>query len=149
MLIYRFITEGTIEEKIIEKAESKLYLDALVIQQGRFVEKQKGVNKEDLMKMITFGADHIFESNTDVEDLTEKDIDQILQLGEKKTEQISENLKNNKMSLASFAVAENENSSLYTYKGFLFIFFFFYFFFFIFLFLFLSILFLFLFLFIF
>jgi SWI/SNF-related matrix-associated actin-dependent regulator of chromatin subfamily A member 5 len=31
--VYRFISEGTVEEKIIEKAEIKLRLDALVIQQ--------------------------------------------------------------------------------------------------------------------
>ncbi len=32
--IFRFITEGTVEERIVEKAEMKLRLDALVIQQG-------------------------------------------------------------------------------------------------------------------
>eukprot|EP01091_Cochliopodium_minus_P017448 TRINITY_DN683_c0_g3_i1.p1 TRINITY_DN683_c0_g3~~TRINITY_DN683_c0_g3_i1.p1 ORF type:complete len:1046 (-),score=408.02 TRINITY_DN683_c0_g3_i1:2-3139(-) len=117
VLIYRFITEGTIEEKIIEKAESKLYLDALVIQQGRFVEKQKGVNKEDLMKMITFGADHIFESGKDVEDLSEKDIDEILMIGEKKTEEISQKYKTNKMNLANFSMGEGEGTNFYTYGG--------------------------------
>ena len=33
--VYRFITEKTVEEKIIERAEKKLLLDAVVIQQGR------------------------------------------------------------------------------------------------------------------
>lgn len=32
--VFRFITENTIEEKIVERAEVKLRLDKLVIQQG-------------------------------------------------------------------------------------------------------------------
>jgi SWI/SNF-related matrix-associated actin-dependent regulator of chromatin subfamily A member 5 len=43
--VYRFVTENTIEEKVIERAERKLYLDARVIQQGRLVDKAKGVDK--------------------------------------------------------------------------------------------------------
>ena len=35
--VFRFITEGTVEERIVEKAELKLRLDALVIQQVRDV----------------------------------------------------------------------------------------------------------------
>ena len=31
--VFRFVTENTVEEKIIERAERKLYLDAVVIQQ--------------------------------------------------------------------------------------------------------------------
>jgi SWI/SNF-related matrix-associated actin-dependent regulator of chromatin subfamily A member 5 len=41
--VYRLVTEGTIEEKIVERAETKLHLDALVIQQGRLVDQQKGI----------------------------------------------------------------------------------------------------------
>ena len=33
--VFRFISEGTVEEKIIERADRKLFLDAAVIQQGR------------------------------------------------------------------------------------------------------------------
>lgn len=32
--VFRFITENTIEERIVEKAEMKLRLDNIVIQQG-------------------------------------------------------------------------------------------------------------------
>ena len=32
--VFRFITKNSVEEKIIERAERKLYLDAVVIQQG-------------------------------------------------------------------------------------------------------------------
>ena len=37
--VFRFITEGTVEEKIIERADRKLFLDAAVIQQGRLAEQ--------------------------------------------------------------------------------------------------------------
>ena len=34
--VYRFVTDSTVEERIIERAEMKLRLDNLVIQQGMF-----------------------------------------------------------------------------------------------------------------
>lgn len=37
--VFRFISEGTVEEKIIERADKKLFLDAAVIQQGRLAEQ--------------------------------------------------------------------------------------------------------------
>jgi len=43
--VFRFITEGTVEEKIVERADRKLFLDAAVIQQvGR---EEKRERKED------------------------------------------------------------------------------------------------------
>ena len=32
--VFRFITENTVEDRIVERAEMKLRLDAIVIQQG-------------------------------------------------------------------------------------------------------------------
>ena len=37
--VFRFVSEGTVEEKIIERADKKLFLDAAVIQQGRLAEQ--------------------------------------------------------------------------------------------------------------
>ena len=37
--VYRFITDGTMEEKIYQRALKKLYLDAMVVQQGRLQSK--------------------------------------------------------------------------------------------------------------
>ncbi|KAL0348716.1 UNVERIFIED_CONTAM: putative chromatin-remodeling complex ATPase chain [Sesamum angustifolium] len=54
--VFRFCTEYTIEEKVIERAYKKLALDALVIQQGRLAE-QKTVNKDELLQMVRFGAE--------------------------------------------------------------------------------------------
>ena len=35
--MFRFITENTVEERIVERAEMKLRLDNIVIQQGRLL----------------------------------------------------------------------------------------------------------------
>ena len=43
--MFRFVTEGTIEEKIIERADRKLFLDAAVIQQGRLAEQNSSLEK--------------------------------------------------------------------------------------------------------
>lgn len=43
--VFRFITEGTVEEKIVERADRKLFLDAAVIQQGRLAEKNASLDK--------------------------------------------------------------------------------------------------------
>ena len=51
--------QNSIEEKIVERAEKKLYLDAVVIQQGRLVAENKAASKEELMGMIRFGADAV------------------------------------------------------------------------------------------
>ena len=47
------------EEKIIERADRKLFLDAAVIQQGRLAEQHSAMEKGELMKMVRFGADQI------------------------------------------------------------------------------------------
>jgi SWI/SNF-related matrix-associated actin-dependent regulator of chromatin subfamily A member 5 len=81
--VFRFVTEGTVEEKIIERADRKLFLDAAVIQQGRLAEQNTNLNKSELMSMVKFGADEIFKGKGS--QLTDKDIDTILADGEART----------------------------------------------------------------
>ena len=59
--VFRFCTDNSVEEKVIEKAYKKLALDALVIQQGRLQENQKNLNKDELLSMVRYGADKIFD----------------------------------------------------------------------------------------
>lgn len=40
--VFRFITEGSVEERMLERAAQKLRLDQLVIQQGRAQQAAKG-----------------------------------------------------------------------------------------------------------
>ena len=39
--VFRIVTEHTVEEKIVERAQQKLKLDAMVVQQARLNEKDK------------------------------------------------------------------------------------------------------------
>jgi len=80
--IFRFITENTIEERIIERAEMKLRLDRVVIQQGRLVEGQTKLQKDEVLNMIRHGADKVFASKEST--VTGEDIDEILERGAKK-----------------------------------------------------------------
>ncbi|KAL8128856.1 hypothetical protein V2J09_018011 [Rumex salicifolius] len=88
--VFRFCTEYTIEEKVIERAYKKLALDALVIQQGRLAE-QKAVNKDELLQMVRFGAEMVFSSGDST--ITDEDIDRIIAKGEEATAELDAKMK--------------------------------------------------------
>lgn len=87
--IYRLVTQGTIEEKIVERAQKKLKLDAMVVQQGRLQDKDK-MSRDELLEAIRFGADVIFRSKDS--NITDEDIDLILERGRKRTAELTEKL---------------------------------------------------------
>ncbi|OQS00271.1 chromatin-remodeling complex ATPase chain [Thraustotheca clavata] len=89
--VYRFVTSNSVEEKIIERAQQKLKLDAMVVQQGRLQEKQKNLTKSDMLDMIRFGADEVFRASDD-QQITDDDIDAILANGEARTEEMNRKL---------------------------------------------------------
>jgi SWI/SNF-related matrix-associated actin-dependent regulator of chromatin subfamily A member 5 len=89
--VFRLVTEDSIEEKIVERAEKKLFLDAAIIQQGRLANADKTLGKGDLMAIVRFGADQIFSSKGMM--TTDDDIDVILARGEEKTKAASDKLK--------------------------------------------------------
>ncbi|KAM5535248.1 hypothetical protein V8D89_011054 [Ganoderma adspersum] len=84
--VFRFITEGSVEERMLERAAQKLRLDQLVIQQGR-TQATKAANKEELLEMIAHGAEHIVNSTEDL--MIHDDIDEIIQRGEERTHELS------------------------------------------------------------
>lgn len=103
VFVYRLITENTIEEKIIERAEIKLRLDAMVIQQGRGAPKAGAgaaggaagkasgtMSSDEMSAMIRFGADRIFKQTGST--ITNEDIDNILQTAEARTQEIQSKL---------------------------------------------------------
>ena len=55
------MTEDSIEQKVVERAQQKLKLDAMVVQQGRLKEKDK-LSRDELLDAVRFGADKIFRS---------------------------------------------------------------------------------------
>lgn len=116
--VFRFVTEGSVEEKIIERADRKLFLDAAVIQQGRLAEKHSQLSKGELLTMVRFGADAIMASKDGT--LTDEDINVLLARGEEKTQATSSNLATEmKHNLANFSIAleENQEINLFTFEG--------------------------------
>ena len=63
----------------------------LLICTGRLVDPNMKVGKDEMLNMIRHGADEVF-ANKDAE-ITDEDIDHILQRGEKKTKEMEEKMK--------------------------------------------------------
>lgn len=114
--VFRLVTENTVEERIIERAEMKLRLDTVVIQQGRLSEASGNkLAKEEMLGMIRHGADHIFASKDS--EITEEDIDAILERGQKKTAQMKEKMeKLGESSLRNFTL-DTGDYSVYQFQG--------------------------------
>lgn len=100
--VFRLVTDETVEVKVVERAQQKLKLDAMVVQQGRLQEKDKKMSKQDLIDTLRFGADKIFRSKEST--ITDADIELILEEGRKRTEEMNE-----KMQLA-------EKGNMYDFK---------------------------------
>jgi len=102
--VFRFVTEKSVEEKVVERADKKLFLDAAVIQQGRLAANQ-ALSSADLMKMCRFGADEIINSKGGT--LTDEDIDALLARGEQRTKEglskLSQDMQHN---LANFSLTD-------------------------------------------
>lgn len=125
--VFRFITEESVEERMLERGAQKLRLDQLVIQQGRqqlqkgrpasrilrttllMCTARKAANKEELLEMITHGAEKIvnsteayvfapipslaicmFSENSFNSFQIDDDIDAIIQRGEERTAEINQ-----------------------------------------------------------
>ena len=54
--VFRFVTENTVDEKIVERAGVKLRLDRMVIQQGRLAEQKQNLGKDEMLNIIKHGA---------------------------------------------------------------------------------------------
>ncbi|KAK3682139.1 chromatin remodelling complex ATPase chain ISW1 [Podospora appendiculata] len=97
VVVYRFVTDNAIEEKVLERAAQKLRLDQLVIQQGRAqVAAKAAANKDELLSMIQHGAEKVFQTKGTFGGLPEggaelgdDEIDRILTAGEDRTKQLN------------------------------------------------------------
>ncbi|CAM9474518.1 unnamed protein product [Choristocarpus tenellus] len=86
--VYRLVTENTVEEKVVERAQQKLKLDAMIVQQGRLTDNAKKLGKQDLLEVLRFGADQVFRSKDT--SITDADIDAILEKGQERTKALLE-----------------------------------------------------------
>lgn len=121
VVVYRFVTDNAIEEKVLERAAQKLRLDQLVIQQGRAQQAAKAAaNKDELLNMIQHGAAKVFEAQGATGaiaekngEMTEEDVDAILASGEDRTKQL--NAKYEKLGLDDLQKFTSE--SAYEWNG--------------------------------
>lgn len=69
--VFRFITENTVEERIVERAEMKLRLDSIVIQQGEelqdkwsflVIKKKRGLSLNLLLLSSDFQVDWLIQA---------------------------------------------------------------------------------------
>uniref|UniRef100_A0A4W5LIS2 SNF2 related chromatin remodeling ATPase 1 n=1 Tax=Hucho hucho TaxID=62062 RepID=A0A4W5LIS2_9TELE len=115
--VFRLITDNTVEERIVERAEMKLRLDSIVIQQGRLMEQSNKLGKDEMLQMIRHGATHVFASKDN--ELTDEDINTILERGAKKTAEMNERMESlGESSLRNFTVdTGGAETSLYNFEG--------------------------------
>ena len=52
--VYRLVTENAIEEKVVTRAQQKLKLDTMVVQQGRLANKDK-LSKDEVCLVVSSG----------------------------------------------------------------------------------------------
>lgn len=111
--VFRLVTEHTIEEKIVERAQQKLKLDAMVVQQGRLKDKDK-LSRNELLEAVRFGADKIFKSKDS--SITDEDIDLIINAGKRKTQELNDKFQAaDKGDLLDFKLDGNNN--MQTFEG--------------------------------
>lgn len=112
VVVFRFITENAIEEKVIERATQKLRLDQLVIQQGK-AQQNKAASKEELLGMIQYGANEVMQSGESTID--EAGIEEILIRGEEKTQELEN--KYAKAGLEDLAKFTMDTGNAYEWEG--------------------------------
>merc|ERR1719219_2555770 len=88
----------------------------MVVQQGRLAEQKQNLNKDDMLGMIRHGANHVFASKDN--EVTDMDIEDLLSMGEKKTEEIKKKMEElGESSLRNFTLDTKPEDSLYKFEG--------------------------------
>lgn len=115
--VFRLITENTVDERIVQRAEIKQRLDQKIIQQGRTIDKETAKENKGMKRdMIRFGAKHILSSEG--ADIIDIDIDKILKHGELKTAEEDDKLsKLNENSLRNLTLEEASSVSVYQFEN--------------------------------
>ncbi|KAJ3384883.1 hypothetical protein HDU84_002588 [Entophlyctis sp. JEL0112] len=111
VIVFRFITENAIEEKVIDRATQKLRLDQLA--NAHIFSVSTSATKDDLIAMIQHGAQSIFSSTDST--ITNDDIDEILKRGEAKTQELDSKYKN--MGLDDVQNFMSDGNSVYQWEG--------------------------------
>eukprot|EP00477_Mikrocytos_mackini_P000879 GAHX01000942.1.p1 GENE.GAHX01000942.1~~GAHX01000942.1.p1 ORF type:complete len:961 (-),score=263.13 GAHX01000942.1:43-2925(-) len=89
--VYRIVTEGTVDQKVAERAAKKMFLNSVIIQKKN-VQKDTKKDKETYLKMIRFGVQEIFELKH-AKAIKENKLEEALERGSKMTAALKEELK--------------------------------------------------------
>lgn len=111
--VFRLVTPNTMEEKMIERQSLKLKLDNMIIQKGRMAPKTQGLQKDEMMDMVNYGADAIFQVG---DNLNEKDIETLIHEGEQRAKKLSDKaaeISKEKMNMLDFQM---NNMNLYNFE---------------------------------
>ncbi|KAA8906991.1 hypothetical protein DIURU_000675 [Diutina rugosa] len=118
--VFRLVTEGAVEEKVLERATQKLKLDQLVIQSGRTnvagldgQQSNKSASRGELLDLVQFGAKEIFDDKGD-DEAAELDIEEILRASSEKTKELNDRY--DKLDLGALQNFTNDGS-VYEWNG--------------------------------
>ncbi|KAI9246306.1 SNF2 family N-terminal domain-containing protein [Helicostylum pulchrum] len=133
--VYRFVTKGTMEEDIIERAKRKMVLEYCIIKRmdtsGQLTEQEQNFaashslktttgknkelpfNKDELSAILKFGAQNMFETPENNEQLDDMDLDDILARAEQtETTQGNDSTLGSDDFLAQFKITDYGSSAL-------------------------------------
>ena len=116
VIIYRFVCEGTVEEKIVERAATKLKIDHLIIQKGKRNEHK--ATAIEMTNMLQYGADKIFSDKN--ENNEEATIEQILEYSINKTETVNNTVLKSleeKLNVANLSLNGGTKGDIYQFEG--------------------------------
>lgn len=122
--VYRFVTENTIEEKIVERAAKRMKMENLIMKKGRFNTENK-VSTTDIIKIIQFGAKNLIgkgeqeEEDEKAESLLEDEIERIIEYSQGKVEQLNKEISDleHKFDLNSFTINSQHDHTMYMFDG--------------------------------
>lgn len=114
--VFRLVTAGTVEEKIVERAQLKLKLDAVVVQQGKQT-TSGALSKEDMLAMIQFGAADIVRSGGKAAEFADEDIDSILSTSEKRTDEFNKSVNQQMEGSALLDFKLDKVTTSFTFEG--------------------------------
>ncbi|KNH05172.1 DNA-dependent ATPase [Perkinsela sp. CCAP 1560/4] len=113
--VLRFISGGTVEERMYTRALKKLYLDAMVVQKSRLRPANSDSESKELLGTIRFGVEAMFKNKD--KPLETEDLDVLLNRGEEKIKEYQENLiKTQETTLANYNAGVSE-ANLYEFEG--------------------------------
>ena len=116
VIIYRFVCEGTVEEKIVERAAKKLKIDHLIIQKGKKTENK--ATAVEMTTMLQYGADKIFSDKNETNE--EATIEQILEYSINKTETLNNTVLKSieeKLNVANLSLNNANKGDIYQFEG--------------------------------